>query len=883
MSGYAKWFQGISGFEPHPWQAELGAAEELEDRLVRVPTGFGKTAGVVLGWLYNAVKRGDPEWPRRLVFTLPMRVLVEQTERAISAWLREAGVAEAVGLHVLMGGSNAGEWALSPERPAILVGTQDMMLSRAMNRGYAAPRARWPVDFGLLQHDALWVLDEIQLMDVGLATSAQLGAFRAADAASTRGRLRPTATWWMSATLQPDWLGTVDVAERVPELSERMLCIPASARAGGLWDVQKALGRRTDVTTPGEIAETALAAHQAGTLSLIVVNRVDTATAVFDELDKRLSEGKGKKRARRADAPDLRLVHSRFRGAERGAWADEFLRREATLSDAGRIVVATQVVEAGVDISARLLVSELAPWPSLVQRFGRAARYEGDAGEVCVVGVVPKDEGKALPYSLGELMAAEEALSQLLAGEADVSPRSLELFEEGLRGDVDGAGLIARLYPYDPTHVLRRRDLDELFDTAPDLSGNDLDVSRYVRSGEERDISVFWRPVEDGARSMPVRDIGPVQRAELCPAPIGEARKWLADKPFYVLDYLEGTWARGNARQLHPGLRVLVPAQAGGYSHERGWAPKASDPVPAPPGAAAGEDDVAQRYDQSAETEGDDSLSIAGWKTIAMHGREAGEQMRQLVQSLRLEPELARLLELAGRWHDAGKAHEVFQRAIKDQARATAGELGARLDLAKAPGDAWNRPPYPERKGFRHELASTLALFELLRRAAPTHPALLGPHVELMQALGETLPELDAELRVPADHPLAVEIAALEPEEFDLVAFLVCAHHGKVRCAWTGTPHDQERGMGDIHGVREGDQIPAFELCDARGERCELPALELSLSPAEMGLGRLYGASWTERVSRLRERHGPFKLAYLEALLRAADARASRLSTVEDA
>ena len=77
-----------------------------------MPTGFGKTAGVVLAWLYNAVKRGDPAWPRRLVFTLPMRVLVEQTERAISAWLREAGVAEAVGLHVLMGGSDAGEWAL---------------------------------------------------------------------------------------------------------------------------------------------------------------------------------------------------------------------------------------------------------------------------------------------------------------------------------------------------------------------------------------------------------------------------------------------------------------------------------------------------------------------------------------------------------------------------------------------------------------------------------------------------------------------------------------------------------------------------------------------------------------------------------------------------
>ncbi len=662
-----------------------------------------------------------------------------------------------------------------------------------------------------------------------------------------------------------------------------MLRIPASAREGGLWAVKKSLARRTDVNAPREIAETALAAHQAGSLSLIIVNRVDTATAVFDELDKRLSEGKGKKRTRRDDAPDLRLVHSRFRGAERAAWADDFLQRDATLPGAGRIVVATQVVEAGVDISARLLLSELAPWPSLVQRFGRVARYAGEVGEACVVGAVPKDEGKALPYSLGELAAAEDALSRLLGGDADVSPSSLETFEAGLAADGDGADLIARLYPYDPTHVLRRRDLDELFDTAPDLSGNDLNVSRYIRSGEERDLGVFWRQVGDGVRSIPLRQVGPVERGELCAAPIGEARKWLADRTFYVLDYLEGTWAQGKARQLHPGLRVLVPVQAGGYSIERGWDPKAPGTVVAPPKAVAAEDEVAQRYDQSAESEQDDSLSIAGWKTIAMHGREAGEEMRQLVQALRLDQDLGRLLELAARWHDAGKAHEVFQGAIKQEARATFGELGARMDLAKAPDGAWKRPPYPQRTGFRHELVSTLALFELLRRAEPTHPALLGPHVELMQAMGEAPPELEEGLRVPADHALAAELASLEPEEFDLLAFLVCAHHGKVRCAWTGTPHDQERGMGDIHGVREGDQVPTFELCDAEGERQTLPALELSLSAAEMGLGRLYGASWTERVSRLRERHGPFKLAYLEALLRAADARASRLTTPEDA
>ena len=48
-------------------------------------------------------------------------------------------------VHVAMGGEDAGEWFLYPERPAIIIGTQDMLLSRALNRGYASARAggRW--------------------------------------------------------------------------------------------------------------------------------------------------------------------------------------------------------------------------------------------------------------------------------------------------------------------------------------------------------------------------------------------------------------------------------------------------------------------------------------------------------------------------------------------------------------------------------------------------------------------------------------------------------------------------------------------------------------------------------------------------------------------
>ena len=113
-----------------------------------------------------------------------------------------------------------------PKRTRVFIATQDMALSRALNRGYAAPRARWPMEFGLLSHDVLWVLDEVQLMDVGLATSAQLQAFFDDDAKAGRS-IRPRLSWWMSATLQPDWLRTVDtIAHHAAWIEE-----PASDRA----------------------------------------------------------------------------------------------------------------------------------------------------------------------------------------------------------------------------------------------------------------------------------------------------------------------------------------------------------------------------------------------------------------------------------------------------------------------------------------------------------------------------------------------------------------------------------------------------------------------------------------------------------------------------
>jgi len=94
------------------------------------------------------------------------------------------------------------------------------------------------------------------------------------------------------------------------------------------------------------------------------------------------------------------LIHSRFRPAERESLNEKLTSKQKPDE---QIIVATQVVEAGVDISARLLVTELAPWPSLVQRFGRCHRYGelAEGGNVWWLDLT--DEKTAKPYEVADL------------------------------------------------------------------------------------------------------------------------------------------------------------------------------------------------------------------------------------------------------------------------------------------------------------------------------------------------------------------------------------------------------------------------------------------------------------------------------------------------
>lgn len=220
----------------------------------------------VLPWLYRRrfhsdplVKEATPHW---LVFVLPMRTLVEQTHRVITGWLQNLGLSDDLACHLLLGGERlTNEWRMHPADDAIIVGTLDMVLSRALNRGYGASRYAWPVDFGLFNAGCQFVFDEIQLMGPALATSRQLHGLRA-----KLGEAMPCPSMWMSATVAEHRLQTADA----PQLGARVE-LDDEDRSGRLrarLEATKTVRELRPANTKApakEIAAALLAEHRPGT------------------------------------------------------------------------------------------------------------------------------------------------------------------------------------------------------------------------------------------------------------------------------------------------------------------------------------------------------------------------------------------------------------------------------------------------------------------------------------------------------------------------------------------------------------------------------------------------------------------------------------------
>ncbi len=431
---------------PFPWQECLlermlrGNVPELID----IPTGLGKTSVMAI-WL--VARACGANLPRRLVYVVDRRAVVDQaTEEALR--LREfvdknpalkvclrlrhdqpLPISTLRGQYV-----DNREWLDDPAATAIIVGTVDMIGSRLMFEGYGVSRKMRPYHAGLLGVDTLVVLDEAHLVP------------------PFEHLLRAVAT-------DPALRGRAERCKQcVPQF--RLLALSATGRTPGddvlrLTEkdfehevVKKRLNAKKSVRIEPLDAETkwedALAKHAwtltaNGTKAVRVLVYSDSrkvAQKAKEAVEKLLR----KAGMSRVDNTELlvggRRVFER-EGAKQRLKSLGFIAGSAVERSGPVFLFATSAGEVGVDLDADHMVCDLEAWERMVQRLGRVNRRGDGEANVVVIGKVEPDE--KVQHALqkqrrgGELTAKEQKAVE----EYHKAQRQLEAIKK-LRKNDDG-------------------------------------------------------------------------------------------------------------------------------------------------------------------------------------------------------------------------------------------------------------------------------------------------------------------------------------------------------------------------------------------------------------------------------------------------------------
>lgn len=369
-------FALLTGNSPFPWQ------RRLYDLFVEgdiphgcdLPTGLGKTSVIIL-WLLALVK--NPMLPRRLVYVVNRRTVVDQSTAEAERLRSQLGRPEAqhlrasldslavvpathpIAISTLRGEfADNGAWRRDPSRPAIIVGTVDMIGSRLLFSGYGCGYRSKPLHAGFLGQDALVVHDEAHLEPAfqSLLTSI-------ADEQRRCNEPRPLKVLALSATGRTEPNFSINDDDLRNEVVKKRL----QARKGLTLhrvDDRKILPERI--------------ATKAATLDgkvIVFLSSVEHAEKCALALRKSNKGGvatlTGTMRGNERDELVKNPVFARFLPRA----GDDVELKEGTV-----FLVATSAGEVGIDLSADHLVTDLPPFDSLAQRLGRVNRYgDGDA------------------------------------------------------------------------------------------------------------------------------------------------------------------------------------------------------------------------------------------------------------------------------------------------------------------------------------------------------------------------------------------------------------------------------------------------------------------------------------------------------------------------
>ena len=361
--------------------------------ILQAPTGAGKTRAALSPFVNNLGRVGS-SLPHTCLYATPLRVLSTQFHKKYKAVIAHIDDQKSTDygryyerLEKSPVSIQTGEQPDDPQFESLITFcTIDQLLASFLGAPFSmGGRRRANLNVAAVLGSYL-VLDEYHLYPLRDEESCYGARTTVLSMLSLLQEITPFVL--MTATLSRNLLDKLKVllnAEIVTVDDEKELNEIAQGRH-----------RYFEVAKTAMSAESILARHDK--CSLVICNTVLRAQQCYWQL-KELAQQRG---------IEIVLLHSRLTTEDRAKRSEMIMEqlgpdnwKNGEYLSRDLIVVATQVVEVGLDISVQALHTEIAPANSLIQRAGRCARFAKQVGHVIIYDLPTNEEGKrvsALPY-----------------------------------------------------------------------------------------------------------------------------------------------------------------------------------------------------------------------------------------------------------------------------------------------------------------------------------------------------------------------------------------------------------------------------------------------------------------------------------------------------